>query len=381
MSHNKAHSIMIGSRLLLTALMVLSVSIKTTKAQAQAVDIGTVEQVSGYARIERDKGYDVITDFGIQSYDKAQTEAGRMGIRFIDDTSIRITEHSMVVIDEFVFDPNPDNSRLALNFVKGTARFTSSLTNKISKKNIKLTTNSAVVGIRGTDFTITVEPDTGKSLFILLPDKDGNPSGEISVTTAMGTVILNKPYQATTTRVFEAPPSNPVILDLSLDFINNMLLIAPPEEEKDIDENTESKQEDNLLDFDELDVDYLADDSLDKDELEFTELDYDALNVNFLEDLLDIITELDVLDNKEELTQTISAVNIEGTTIGQDQKTQITTIVSGQEVKLTRSVASSTSIQIDSGESYLVVLEQDGVTNQVKVNGGGSSVIVIRQSQ
>lgn len=362
-------------------LLLLCVSFKTTKALAQAVDIGTVEQVSGYARIERDKNYDVITDFGIQSYDKAQTEAGRMGIRFIDDTSIRITEHSMVVIDEFVFDANPDNSRLALNFVKGTARFTSSLTNKISKKNIKLTTNSAVVGIRGTDFTITVEPDTGKSLFILLPDKDGNPSGEISVTTAMGTVILNKPYQATTTRVYEAPPSNPVILDLSLDFINNMLLIAPPEEDKDIEENTEKKQENNLLDFDELDVDYLADDSLDKDELEFTELDYDALNVNFLEDLLDIITELDVLDNEKELTQTISAVNIEGTTIGQDQKTQITTIVSGQEVKLTRSVASSTSIQIDSGESYLVVLEQDGVTNQVKVNGGGSSVIVIRQSQ
>ena len=179
--------------------MVLSVSIKTIKAQAQAVDIGIVEQVSGYARIERDKNYDVTANFGIQSYDKAETEAGRMGITFIDDTKIRITEHSKVVIDEFVFDPNPDNSKLALNFVKGTARFTSSLTNSISKKNIKLTTNSAVVGIRGTDFTITVEPDTGKSLFILLPDKFGNPSGEISVTTAMGTVILNKPYQATTT--------------------------------------------------------------------------------------------------------------------------------------------------------------------------------------
>ena len=96
--------------------------------------------------------------------------------------------------------------------------------------------------------------------------------------------------------------------------------------------------------------------------------------------MLDIITELDVLDNEEELTQTISAVNIEGTSIGQDQKTQITTVVSGQEIKLTREVAQSTSIQIDSGESYLVVLEQDGVMNQVKVNGGGSSVIVIRQS-
>ena len=177
-------------------------------------------------------------------------------------------------------------------------------------------------------------------------------------------------------------PSKPVILDLSLDFINNMLLIAPPEEDKEQEEEqSESKQNNNLLDFGELDIDYLADDSLDKDELEFTELDYDALNVNFLEDLLDIITELDVLDNEKELTQTISAVNIEGTSIGQDQKTQITTVVSGQEIKLTREVAQSTSIQIDSGESYLVVLEQDGVMNQVKVNGGGSSVIVIRQSQ
>ena len=40
---------------------------------------------------------------------------------------------SKVVIDEFVFDPNP-NSKLALNFVKSFARFTSSLTNSITKK-------------------------------------------------------------------------------------------------------------------------------------------------------------------------------------------------------------------------------------------------------
>lgn len=363
--------------------MVLSVSTKTTKAQAQAVlDIGTVEEVSGFARIERDKNYNVVTDFGIQSYDKAQTEAGRMGIRFVDDTTIRITEHSKVVIDEFVFDPNPDNSKLALNFVKGTARFTSSLTGMISKKNIKIKTNSAVVGIRGTDFTITVEPDTGKSLFILLPDELGNPSGEISITTAIGTVILNKPYQATTTSVFEAMPSEPVILDLSLDFINNMLLVTPPEKDKEenVEESSEEKS-DNLLDFNELDIDYLAEDALDTDELEFTELDYDALNVNFLEDLLKIIAEIDVLNNEEELTQTVSAVNIEGTNIGQDSKTQITTIVSGQEIKMKREVQSSASIQIKSGESYLVVLEQDGVENQIKVNGGGSSVIVIKQSQ
>ena len=79
-----------------------------------------------------------------------------MGIRFVDDTTIKITEHSEVIIDEFVFDPNPDNSKLALNFVKGTARFTTGLLGSVPKKNMVLRTNSATVGIRGTDFTVTV---------------------------------------------------------------------------------------------------------------------------------------------------------------------------------------------------------------------------------
>ena len=83
--------------------MVLSVSFKTTKAQAQAVlDIGSVEEVSGFAQIKREDTFAVTQNFNIQSYDQAQTEAGRMGIRFIDDTTIKITEHSQVIIDEFV---------------------------------------------------------------------------------------------------------------------------------------------------------------------------------------------------------------------------------------------------------------------------------------
>ena len=60
--------------------MALSVSFKTIKAQPQAVDIGSVEEVSGNAQVERDKAYEVITDFGIQSYDKAQIESTSMSI-------------------------------------------------------------------------------------------------------------------------------------------------------------------------------------------------------------------------------------------------------------------------------------------------------------
>tara|TARA_R100000773_G_scaffold14878_4_gene13619 strand:+ start:44 stop:1216 length:1173 start_codon:yes stop_codon:yes gene_type:complete len=377
--HRHLHRITIGSRLLLTVIMVLSVSFKTTKAQAQAVlDIGSVEEVSGYAQIKRDGTFEVTQNFNIQSYDQAQTEAGRMGIRFIDDTTIKITEHSQVIIDEFVFDPNPDNSKLAVSFVKGTARFTSGLLGKINKKNMVVKTNSAVVGIRGTDFTVTVEADTGESLFILLPNPDGTASGEIVVSTLFGEVVLNQPYQATTTTTFESPPSKPVILDLTLEFIDNMLIVNPPRKVKEEEEAIDSRQGD-ILDFDELEYDALAEDELENRELEFTELDYDALNVNFLEDLLDIINELDRVEEEEELNRVATSVDVKGTNVGQDTSTQITTVVSGQTISMKREVSDNANIVIDSNSSYTVILEQDGIMNEVKVNGGSSSTIVIRQ--
>lgn len=381
MLHKLLLWITIGYGSLVTAQMDLSALSKTTKERPQvALDVGSVEEVSGFAQIERDESFAVIQDFVVQSYDKAQTEAGRMGIRFVDDTTIKITENSMVIIDEFIFDPDPSKAKLAVNFLKGTARFTTGLTGKVAKENMVLRTNSATVGIRGTDFSVTVNPDTSESLFILLPDQDGAPSGEISITTDMGTVVLNQAFQATTTTTLESAPSEPVILDLSLDFIDNMLIVTPPKRSRSLDEEQGTTDTvDPILDFNELDIDYLAEENLGEEGLEFTELDYDALNVNFLEDLLDIISELDKIDDEDRLAQEATSTSIKGTAVGQDTKTQITTIVTGEKIKLSRVVGSSAAINIDSGNSYTVVLEQDGVVNEVKVNGGSDSTIVIRQ--
>ena len=44
-----------------------------------------------------------------------------------------------------------------------------------------------------------------------------------------------------------------------------------------------------------------------------------------------------------------------------------------------REVSDNANIVIDSNSSYTVILEQDGIMNEVKVNGGSSSTIVIRQ--
>ena len=193
-------------------LLLLSVSFKTPKAQAQAANIGDISELNGSAQIVRDKPYVADLDFAIQSNDQAITSNGRMAIKFLDESIVILTEHSKLIIDEYVFDPNPSKAKMALTFGLGTARFITGNLNRIDKQNISLKTPTADIAIRGTDFTATVD-ELGRSLIILLPDPFGLSSGEIEVVTAMGTVILNKPYEATTVSVFESAPSKPVILD------------------------------------------------------------------------------------------------------------------------------------------------------------------------
>ena len=158
-----------------------------------------------------------------------------------------------------------------------------------------------------------------------------------------------------------------------------MLIVSPPKEEILVEEETSTTKTVSLLDFNDLDIDYLAEDFLNTDELEFTELDINYLDVNFLEDLLDIIDALAV-DEEEDQLALATGVNISGTLIGQDPDTQITTLVTGQVISLRRAVSESVRLDLNSGNSYTVILIQDGVSNVVKINGGGDSIITIKQS-
>ena len=361
------------------AIMVLFASFKTTRVQAQAVDVGNISELTGEASVVRDKPYSAKLAFNIQQNDEAVTTDGRMAIRFLDDSQVKLTEHSQLTIDEYIFDPNPSKSKMAITFGLGTARFITGNLNKIDKNNIDLKTPTANIAIRGTDFTVTVD-EIGRSLLILLPDINGLSSGEIVVTTAMGTVTLNKPYEATTVDVFEKSPTPPVILDLTLDLIDNMLIVNPPKEEVVIEETTQTQKK-NILDFNDLDVDYLDEDFLDSDkELEFTELDINYLDVNFLEDLLDVIDALQEIKQEDQLAQDATSTNIVGTKLGQDLQTQITSFVTGEVLTLMRSVSDTARVDIDSSGSYTVIFIQDGTSNIVKINGGSSSTIKITQS-
>jgi len=358
-------------------ILVLCVLSKMTVAQQSDASIGSVTELKGIGRIVRDVPYDAALSFDIESYDNVETTNGRIGITFLNDTRVRLTEHSQLLIDEFIYDPDPSKSKMALQFASGTARFITGKLNTINKENIAISTPSANVSIRGTDFTVTVN-ELGESLIILLPKDDGTPSGEIVVATAIGEVILNQPYQATTVSMFETEPTKPVILDITLELIDNMLIVNPPKEDINVTEKSVSSNSNNLLDvdyleFEDLDVDYLA-----SDDLEFTELDINYLDVNFLEDLLDIIQDVNELDQTETLLQ--ADLDLKGTTLGFDPDTQINTFTTDNTITFIRALENTVRVDLDKSNAYTVILIQNGKSTQIIVNGGSSSTITIKQN-
>ena len=367
----------IGFKSILILTILLCASFKTTKAQQPPADIGKVSELNGNARILRENPLDVSLSLPVQQMDDVRTASGRVGITFVDDSVVRLTEHSKLVITEYIFNPDPDKSKLSLRFASGTARFITSKMGLINKERINITTPTAQIVIRGTDFTTTVD-ELGRSLVILLPDENGDASGEIMVATGAGTVTLNKPYQATTASVYESEPTKPVQLDITLDLIDNMLIVSPPEEEEVVAEERAARSN-NVLDFDALEFEELDFDYLDAEaELAFEELDINYLDVNFLEDLLDVIEEVDLLRD-DEIDQVETSVAVTGTAIGQDLTTQITTLIDGQQISLRRNVNESVRLDIDGSDAYTIIFIQDGVSKTITINGGGSSVIKIKQ--
>jgi hypothetical protein len=280
---------------LINFIILCTVLILTT-LPARSESIGDVTLSKGNSVIDRKDGerdVKVEKDLDIFSYDTVKTGKGQVAIEFLDETRVDITQHSKLIIDDFVYDPKAKTGKLSLKATLGTVRYASGQIAKNSAQNISIKTPTATVSVRGTDFAMTID-EIGSSTIILLPSCDGNGNcfvGEISVESDAGQVILNQAFQATQVDTPESNPLKPVLLDLneSLIKINNLLIVQkPPALEDAIEQEAKLKVVANALDldflkFDELDVDLLET----EEDAEATALEIDFLDQNFLVDILE----------------------------------------------------------------------------------------------
>tara|TARA_B100000900_G_scaffold220391_1_gene186899 strand:- start:150 stop:1283 length:1134 start_codon:yes stop_codon:yes gene_type:complete len=286
-------------KMLLRAGMMVCLTI-TVPAMANVASIGNVTQQVGNTIIERQAGEKLTSEKGstIVSYDTVRTGQGKTAIEFVDETRVDVTQNSKLVIDEFVYDPNTSKGKLALKASFGTIRYASGQIAKNSRQDIKITTPTATIGVRGTDFTMTVD-ETGSSTIILLPSCSAVGTkricvvGEISVESDAGQVILNKAFQATVVDVPETSPLDPIIIDINESLIDNLLIIRRP---KEVEYEIERKRAVELADF--LGFDFLEYDGLDVNQLDEdpemwqTELDANYLDQNFLANVLDQLNQM-----------------------------------------------------------------------------------------
>ena len=379
-------------QLLTLSKKILAISLLSSTVCAN--DIGDITEHKGSGGITRE-GESFITELGlgIQQMDAIETAKGRIKLTFLDDTVLRLVEHTEVVLTKYYFDPdNKKNNSLSMKFVSGTARFATGKLGLVPKENITLTTPTATIAVRGTSFTTTVD-ELGRSLVVLLPetectiDGDCSPSGAITVTNEGGVVTLTEAYQATMVSSYDQIPTQPVVLqNLTMNMIDNMFIVSPPEQITEaVNEEQGRNSGDNstsLLDFTELDQDLLKED-WDGEDLEYTELDMDLLDVDFLQDVLVAIEEVNILKRSTRSAQAGSGeFDIQGTILGFDKNTQYSTIVdtgTGQ-IWFYREVNGIISVRVPIDGSTTLRSENEGKENLITVGDGQSVVIIINQS-
>ena len=369
---------------LLCNLILCVLLLSTYTNYANASTIGTItEQTASPPSIQRQKTTLTGTrGTKMEMQDAVKTTAGKVGITFADDTKVQVNENSRLVIDDFVYDPKSSKGgKLAVNVAAGTVRYASGQIAKNSPQNVAVNTPTATVGVRGTDFTATVD-ELGASTIILLPscprgwvnvERDCK-TGEISVSNDAGSVMLNKPFQATKVETRSSFPTRPVIVNLSPDAINNMLIVAPPKELNEV-QTTQRAVAKGALDVDFLRENGLVN-MLTAEETHFKDfLSTSLLDQNLLANILDIINaqmaaQLDFLNTaKSGLLPDYVAT------------TGVVASVDDYSVNLTRDDGSNVqSVTVPKNQNTTIYQIQGSIEIRNRVNSGGGTTITLRQN-
>jgi hypothetical protein len=130
---------------------------------AFAYESGIIKTVRGQVRIERG-GSNLEARVGVPVYERDRVivqDASSIGISMSDETLLSICRNSTLVIDKYSYDPVTREGQVATSILKGTLRYVTGLIGRARPQAIKITTNNATIGIRGTEFIVEV-PDENK---------------------------------------------------------------------------------------------------------------------------------------------------------------------------------------------------------------------------
>lgn len=140
-------------RLLLTSL---ALGLALSAAQAE---IGQIKSAKGQVAVER-KGQVLAGQVGmlLELSDVLKTGAdGAVGLTMRDNSLLSAGPNSILALERFEFDPTTSQGRFDSQLRRGTLAVVSGRIAKQSPEAMTVRTPSAVLGVRGTEFVVSVD--------------------------------------------------------------------------------------------------------------------------------------------------------------------------------------------------------------------------------
>src|SRR5262245_2615812 len=123
--------------------------------------------------------------------------ASRLEVTFKDNTRLTLGENAKVTLDTYVVNPSARNRKIKFRVI-GAFRFLSGQVSKLARSDVSVTTPTATIGVRGTEFWGGPIDDQALAVFLL--------EGVVRVSNVAGARILNQAGQGTNIATPGAPP-------------------------------------------------------------------------------------------------------------------------------------------------------------------------------
>ena len=127
---------------------------------AMAADVGLVKVSKGSVQIQRGaQKLPAAVGSGVQASDVIVTGAdGSAGITFADNSLVSVGPNSVFAIDKYSFDTTTHQGEFEGSLRQGRLAAVSGKMVKQSPESMKIRTPSAIMGVRGTEFLVQVDP-------------------------------------------------------------------------------------------------------------------------------------------------------------------------------------------------------------------------------
>jgi hypothetical protein len=157
-----------------------------------ALAAATTTAVTGSVEATSQKGVSGALAIGqrIESGSTIKTsERSSAVLRFDDGQSISLAGNTIFVVNEYNFNPHkPDEGGLVATLLRGAMRAVTGLIGETTPQNVKFRTETATIGIRGTDFILHF---TDSRLYLQVAE------GAISATNSAGVEVFDAVRRST----------------------------------------------------------------------------------------------------------------------------------------------------------------------------------------